>query len=285
MQIDNNNSRKLAELQKEELSLLKTVDSLCREKDIRYFLAYGTLLGCIRHHGFIPWDDDVDLFMFRQDYDRFVNLSQEDIPEDIHIRTFHNTDENDKNISFQTKVESMNKKILRKVGDQIVEQPIWIDVFPVDGMPKSVIGQKIHYVFIQFRHSLFRIARSTKNKYLKEKQRGFIEKIGVKLFSVIPVGKLLTIRGQMKATEKALKHYPVDNSECVFGYAPEYGKKRIVKSEWFQGIREEEFEHHFFFVPAKSEKLLAEWYGDYTQLPPVEKQVAKHIEDIIETKK
>lgn len=282
MQIDKNN--KLAELQKEELSLLKSIDELCREKGIQYFLAYGTLLGCIRHHGFIPWDDDVDLFMPRQDYDRFIQLSQDDIPADVHIRTFYNTDENDKNISFQTKVESMRKKILRKVGDQKVEQSIWIDVFPIDGMPQNAIGQNMHYLAIQIRHALFRVARSAKNKYLKEKKRSFAEKIAVKVLDIIPIGKFLTIKGQMKATEKILRHYPVDYSDYVFGYAPEYGKKRIIRKEWFKGVREEEFEHHFFFVPVKSEELLTAWYGDYMQLPPIEKRVAKHIEDIIETK-
>lgn len=97
-------------------------------------------------------------------------LPQDALPDTIHVRSFYNTDEKDPNIAFQTKIESSDKKVLRKVGEEIVEQKIWIDVFLIDGMPKTNLGRIIHYYNIRLHQTLYRIARSARNGQLKEKR-------------------------------------------------------------------------------------------------------------------
>lgn len=65
------------ELKDSQMNILKFIDRVCKENDISYFVNYGTLLGAIRHKGFIPWDDDIDICLYREDYDRFLNVVKE----------------------------------------------------------------------------------------------------------------------------------------------------------------------------------------------------------------
>ena len=273
---------RLKKLQEVELELLKTVDAVCSSNNIEYYLACGTLLGAIRHNGFIPWDDDVDIFMTRENYNKFMQLPENLFPETIHVRSFHNTDKDDLNISFQTKIESTNKKVLRKVGDKVVEQRIWIDVFVIDGMPKNVARRKLHYFNILFHQTLFRIARSYKNGELKGKKRGGIEKAGIVISHIIPIGRVLNIKRVMGKTEKIFSKYNIDSSDMVIAYVPAYKKKCIVEKNIFEGRREEIFEGQLFPIPIGAEAYLSSIYGDYKTLPPVEKRIASHCEDIVE---
>ena len=273
---------KLQRLQKVEFELLRDVDQLCKLHQVDYWLACGTLLGAVRHKDFIPWDDDVDIFMTRDNYEKFLSIPAEAIPDTMHIRTYMNTSASDSNISFQTKIESTRKKVVRKIGHKKVELMIWIDIFIIDGMPKSRLKRKLHYINLIFHQTLFRIARSYRYGELKEKKRGALERLGVKIEHLIPIGKMLDIQRAMSRTEKLFSKYRFDTSDKVIAYVPLYRKKCIVDRCIFEGKRNVLFHGKSFPIPPGAESYLATTYGDYMKMPPVEQRIPSHCEDVIE---
>lgn len=116
------------ELQQEELRLLLAFDSLCKQHSLRYSLQAGTLLGAVRHRGFIPWDDDVDVSMPRPDYERLLSLGDA-MPAPLNLVTPHNSDFP---LPF-AKVVTTDVRAQEEVAEGVLEEHLWIDVFPIDG--------------------------------------------------------------------------------------------------------------------------------------------------------
>lgn len=124
-------------MQQRMLEILKVVDAICRKHNIPYWLCGGTMIGAIRHKGFIPWDDDLDIDMLRPDFERFVKLLPSELPDNLALQ-WHTTD---KNYFFQyAKIRDRNSEMYEHNGyDRIWrEHGVWIDVFPLERMPKWV---------------------------------------------------------------------------------------------------------------------------------------------------
>ena len=116
---------------KVELGILKYIDSVCRSNNIPYCLDYGTLLGAIRHKGFIPWDDDIDISMKRDDYERFVELMQSNTPSQYRLLTDKTCE------GYYYEYGKMVDTSTRLVETDIMEIPemgVWVDIFPKDNI-------------------------------------------------------------------------------------------------------------------------------------------------------
>lgn len=131
--IENNNSLTLVEIQQYLLEILKAFDAYCVKNGIQYFLSGGSLLGAIRHHGFIPWDDDVDVMMPRPDYDRFFSLLGNDLIEDRYELVSISNGKS--NIPF---AKLLDKKIKIKESVTGMSKYLWIDIFPLDALPEDL---------------------------------------------------------------------------------------------------------------------------------------------------
>lgn len=247
------------ELKQIQLDILKFVDAFCKKNNLRYFLAYGTLLGAVRHQGYIPWDDDIDILMFREDYEKFVT-------------TFKDS----KYKVFATEVNHNYPYPFAKVGDtrtyfeeeikDVIDTGVNIDVFPLDYLPKDKI-EKIR----KKRNLLQKIWIAKRLPRLK--RRGFLKNVilGVSQFllSIIPVGTIVK-----KMEDNAKKFNLTNSSVCgniAYGYDPD-----IYPSSDFQDTIELHFEDSMFPCPANYDDVLKIMYGDYMQLPPEEKRVSHH---------
>ena len=272
------NNEKVRQLQLAELDILKEVRDFCDKHEITYYLAFGTLLGAIRHQGFIPWDDDIDIFMKRPDYERFLQLAEE-LPSHLLVRTYHTSQLGKENFVLQAKVEEKNRFVIRDTSGKRMKQRIWIDIFPIDGMPKTGLARDLHWINIKYHFILCRIARSRIGH--RSGPRPLIEKIAIAVTDRTNIRNRLDIEETFSRTEEVFRKYPVEKNSMVLGYATAYGKSTIVPRACFGIGKPLTFEGELFNGPDDPDTLLKSWYGDYMQLPPPEMQVAKHCVDII----
>lgn len=265
----------LRELQLFEYDILKNFVAICTRNRLQYFLAEGTLLGAVRHHGFIPWDDDVDVCMPRGDFEKFTEIAPSEIPDGYTCCL-----QNDTGIWGTLRIADTNHKICRKLNEQELELFVSVDVFPLDGFPKNSFEQKFHWLSIFFQYCMFRYARI--ERIDRKKKRGLCSRLAIMLASAIPVGKLLDEQTELRHLTDVLKKYSFSNSEAVINFYSEYGKKTVavpktvMPKSFFGDGKVTMFESEEFCIPSMAEKILEKEYGDYMTPPPLEERKAKH---------
>ena len=252
----------LREIQLAELGILEYFDQICRKNGLRYSLAGGTLLGAIRHKGFIPWDDDIDVCMPRPDYERFVRLFRGD------GRYLLSCDCDIKDIKIEYPfIKMMDRQVLVK-QDKTKEVPYcWIDIFPIDGFPAEDREAFALIKKAKFYRSVGAYAVLNGYKFYEGKRSPFVFYIG-RIFSC-----LYTRRRAFCNLIKLAKKYDYDDNEsvgCVIWGVYGIGE-RMLKSE-FEKFVDVEFEGHTFKAMSCWDSYLTGIYGDYMQLPPEEKR-------------
>jgi len=253
-----------AEQREVMLEILEHIDQFCKANDITYFLGFGTLLGAVRHKGFIPWDDDVDVIMDRKNYDKFVSLHQQGDESRYKVFTYKEGCP----IAF---AKICDEKTLKeeKTSTKCVKG-IDVDVFPFDHAPdddaeRNKIFKKVsrYQFFITSKELRYRKGRAfLKNLYL------FFAHIVFKSLSTIKL--LKKIDDLCRATNAANL-----NSHTISNLRSYLGPNRFDK-EIFDEAVPMEFEGRYFPAPKGYDAFLKEEYGDYMQLPPIEKQVTHH---------
>ena len=263
----------LKQLQAFCLEILKDVDAFCRANDIKYAMAYGTLLGAIRHKGFIPWDDDIDLVMTRENYEKFCALWKSDKYELIHSG---NTP--DCLIAF-ARVTDFKRTESRSYSPWITSRQdpgVWIDIFPLDYAPDDEGVNFKLYKACRALYEFSNIVRKTVIKILPHTPLKFmLKKIGHRrrehghLHVQGPEQALdwleTVVRESTKNPTKHLSQYVCPDPKIV---------------EWFDvkdfgSYVDLPFEDSAFMAPANYEKVLVDWFGDYMELPPVKKRKNK----------
>ncbi|WP_028547139.1 LicD family protein [Paenibacillus taiwanensis] len=250
------NDEQLKQLKMEMFSLLIEVDRICEKHNIQYFLSDGTLLGAIRHKGFIPWDDDVDIQMFRSDYERFCEICKSELNNE---KFFLQNQQNDKHYNWVFgKLRLKNTSYVRSGQEHLKQKDgICMDIFPIDNI--------------------------SPNKY-KQKLSMFICKICRKILWA-QVGKKAASTIYSKMLFKALSFIPRRVTIFIFDYFSKlYNKKEtpflvchnlvghIYKREWYDQAIIVNFEGHAFRAPERYDDILTSRYGEYMEIPPLDKQ-------------
>jgi len=142
------------ELREIQLSILDSVAEFCEKNNIKYFLAYGTLIGAVRHKGYIPWDDDIDIIMPRTDYEKFIN-DFNNFSNDYKVYTVNNTEW----FPFPYAKVSYENSIIKELSDNMKNHNIGIniDLFPIDGVPKDEKLIKKHLRRLQWLQNLLKL--------------------------------------------------------------------------------------------------------------------------------
>ena len=167
----------LEEIKGKELYILKEFDRICQENGLKYSLIYGTLLGAVRHGGFIPWDDDVDVCMLREDYEKFCKIAPKRLPEDLFYQS-HETER--EYFQLFDKIRLNNTIFKEKYYAQYhIHHGIYIDIFPCDKIPQNMFKRKLQLIFYQF----YRIGVMT--RYLDSNQRRGIKKYVSRILQVL----------------------------------------------------------------------------------------------------
>lgn len=248
------------------LEILKDVDSFCQKNSIKYFLTSGTLIGAIRHKGFIPWDDDIDIAMLREDYEVFVRTysSSKDYYKLLSLET-------DRKYAFPfAKVVDDRVALVENVSKR-VEIGAYLDVFPIDNCPGESASEACKTIDDM---NYLRTLRDLKNIRLSKK-RSFWKN------AILAFCKLLTIFISKRLVAELTSKKAKKNRYCECKYVAgltntTYGHGEIIPKECFRNVIDVEFENCFFKAPEGYDLILTSYYGDYMKLPPEEKRVSHH---------
>lgn len=263
-------------VQNVQLQILMDYMAFCKEHHLRYFVSGGSLIGVMRHKGFIPWDDDIDVMMPRSDYNQFVKL-QSEFPKDYFLVN-HDTDKNWQ-FNFAQFVDNQSEIIVR-MNEEPRKCKIWIDVFPLDGMPNNSLLRWFHIKHILMYRYLIQIPNIRTQVDTHKVGRPFYEKCVIKLLHYIPMGKFINVNSVLKKMEKALEKYDYDKSGYVGNMLGKYREREIVPYEYFGHGKDLDFENIKVCCPDEPDKLLKHLYGEYMQLPPEKDRVSHDIEII-----
>lgn len=271
MEISNIRKVQLAQLQ-----ILRDFILFCEEHNLRYFMAGGALIGVLRHKGFIPWDDDIDLSMPRKDFDKFVAL-QNKYPDGYSL--VNHDIEPTWQFNFCQFVDDKSEIIVH-MNEEPRSCKIWIDVFPEDGLPDNPIRRWFHVKHILMYRYLIQVPNVKTQIDTHKVGRPWYEKIVIKILHFLPLGKLINVDNMLKAMERLLRKYDYDNSKYVGSLLGKYrGKEVVPRNYWGNGVKLR-FENIMVSCPVEFDKLLTRIYGDYMKMPPEDKRVGHDIEII-----
>ena len=247
----------LEELKGIELAILKEFDRFCRENQLRYFLAGGTLLGAVRHQGFIPWDDDIDVLMPRPDYIRFHELTAGKLA-GYAVRSIYNCPK----LHTRPFIRVVDDRYMTRLQTPPFYMPPWIDIFPMDGLPEDIEQSDAH--FARAKRWKWLVARSwIPVKYTK----GGRVKKALKTIVYFPL-RMIGHNWFLKKLEQVGMEYDFDQCKyvaCVV--AGGHGKReRVLKSSFCVPVQMR-FEDSMFVGPAGYDAYLKNLYKNYMAIP------------------
>lgn len=257
-------------LRKVQLTLLeiaKEIKRVCEENDIRYFLYRGTFLGAVRHKGFIPWDDDMDFAMLREDYDKFCRIANEKLGEKFVFQNWH-TDENYA-LPFG-KVRKRGTMYVESKCAVLEENGLYIDIYPLDFAPaqpeaREQLAKKLLHTF------RVKLMKSHYTPWKEEEKTIWVKRIGYLLYQT---AALFTTHEKLIADyETAL--YGVMDSDTLYEQSAlpvAYYYDRAFYGETAMYP----FEDTCFPGPKDYDAVLSSLYGDYMTLPPEDKRENRH---------
>ena len=248
------------EIKKIEWDLLCQFADYCDQKGIRYYLGGGTLLGAIRHKGFIPWDDDIDIIMPRPDYNKFLSENERE-----HAFCIGSIWNRSANIPF-IKLFDTSTIIKQKYSKCYHTGHLWIDIFPLDGLPNSKISLFLHYKISRLMRKMLTLSESN---FTEGTSR--IKIIGK--IMLYPVAKLIGAPHWAIWLDRFSQRIKFENSYYIGGLVWGYGpQERMVKAK-FLPYSDVSFEDRKFHAPKCWHIYLKNLYGNYMKYPPKNKRL------------
>ena len=257
----------LDEIHYAESEMLRWLDSICRDNNIPLCLAGGTLLGAIRHHGFIPWDDDIDLIMPRSEYDKMIDIVgniKHDRYQIVSLRDGKST------FAYAKIIDKAIFLQLDKRSEEITSN-LWIDIFPVDGLPNEERNIKKTFAHAKF------LRMSLKVSSARDLNAGSTLKKIVKPFVVLP-SKVIGAKKWVRLLDNYCRKIPFGSTKYVGVLCGGYGYRECMPAVEWTKYTEVDFEGGKYLAPGCWQEYLEKLYGDYMKLPPEEK---RHMHNVV----
>ena len=257
-----------------ELEILEQFIKVCEELDLRYYCIYGTALGAIRHKGYIPWDDDIDIGMPRKDYDIFMEKAQAVLPEEYFVQSYEW--EKDYLNPFG-KLRKSNTTFIEKASKNAkMNHGIYIDIFPLDGYPQGKVSQ-----------FLFKLKRLIYDTYIFEGRDEEVEQsVGGAKGLIVKVGRAIVGNispwEAVRRKDKLVRKVDFDTAAVAGCLVGDYPSKEVMEQKYFGKGTEVPFEHISVRVPDQWDQYLTHTYGDYMTPPPEEERYPLHTCEIID---
>ena len=255
----------IREIQQMELGIMEYIHETCQKIGVKYFLAYGSLIGAVRHKGFIPWDDDMDICMLREDYEKLQDYLIANPDERYEVMSYKN------NLNYVypfMKVQDNHTYLLEEDVRIDSNMGIYVDIFPVDGYEDdSVFKDKMTRLIKKRQLSCYTFKGITNTKSILN---SLIRYISVIIFYFTNTNKYIRGIDELAQSRK------VDDYELVDYLIYKDMNKPVWKREWLKQTITGVFEGKEFMIPKNYHEILTSDYGDYTQLPPVELRFSHH---------
>ena len=257
----------LTQLKQLQLEIMDFFDKWCRSQGITYFITAGTLIGALRHKGFIPWDDDIDIVMLRKDYELFVELFSRGDTGKYRLYAYETNEDciypYAKVYDSDTVLIEGNERVSPKIG-------VNIDIFPLDNATSD------YEMAVQMKKEIKPYNVILGIKSLDNANRGFKKNIVVWALRCVaaPFSFSWLIK---RIINKSKKYISDDESKYVINsviYAK--GEREILEREWFKDTIELEFEGRSYLAPIGADQYMKRLFGDYLTLPPEEKRISHH---------
>ena len=258
--------KEIKELQQIELKILLDVKKVCEENNITFFLGEGTMLGAIRHKGFIPWDDDIDLIMPRIDYERFLKIAPELLKDKYQVQ-HPTTVENYWSPFIKIRLLNNDTKYAQKhIAHLSDKNGPYIDIFPIEySDSKSGLGITLTAFFVRF-------------------YRGMLSyKLGIRKpphfygRALKFISNFFTVKQIHKGLQKTIHPYHEPNKKYMATFLTYHPLRcQIVESSLYDQVLQWDFEEYKMPVPGGYDEILKTIYGDYMTPPPEDKRILKH---------
>lgn len=253
------------ELKKIQVAILDYFDVFCKKNSIHYWIDYGTLLGAVRHKGFIPWDDDVDIAMLRKDYEKAAQIFNKQEGS----RYVFQTPSNYKDTCYPFGKLIDTSTTLYEYGESGIETGVYIDVFVYDNSPEDEKKVKKTFKKRDFLGRLRRLQLPMRKEVKGVKRLAY--KVGASVLEPISRGVV------NRALDRNARQFENQETKNVSTFTDPYDPTYFcVEKSIFQDLIEVEFEGKWYPAPRKYDYWLRVLYGNYMELPPIEKRVHQH---------
>ena len=250
------------------VTMLKEVDAICQEFNLDYWLEGGTLLGAIRHQGFIPWDDDLDISMPRHSYEKFLQVAPSRLPEHLFLQTAQ-SEPGYFNLAAPLKIRDLNSRFVEvhETGNEPYQQGIFLDVFVYDTLDAN---EK------QAKRDKFRAKKLL--RLLRTKCTPIAMGHHARIYDII--GRFCSQQKLEQALVDIIQRSKNLDSPWM-GYGYDCVNQNRVHRDDIYPLRRVAFENEAFYIANRSEVILQQLFGDYMQLPPENERVMKHCKELI----
>ncbi len=253
----------LSQIQQGSLEIFKKIKSICSELNIKYYLAFGTLLGAIRHKGFIPWDDDLDIWMKRADYEKFIKycINNKNLIAPLELKHFSCC----KDYIYPIARLSDSRYAINYNNAKDYQLGLFVDIYPLDGIDAS--DKKFTKKLLKYRKIIYYCGLKTCP------EKGFSPKSLLKRLYFLRT-RFINLPKLLKKVDLFAQKYKFENSEFIA--CTEWEFEFIYPKKYISDVIEIPFENTTALVPKDYHELLTATYGDYMQLPPEEDRVGHH---------
>ncbi|ORP07925.1 lipopolysaccharide cholinephosphotransferase [Streptococcus mitis] len=255
----------ISEIQQMELGIMEYIHEVCQKIGAKYFLSYGSLIGAVRHKGFIPWDDDMDICMLRDDYEKLQDYMLAHPDERYELMSYKN---NIKYVYPFMKIKDNQTYLVEEDVRIDSNMGIYIDIFPVDGYEDDQsFKDKMTKIIKKRQLSCYTFKGITNTKSVVN---SIIRYISVIIFYFTNTNKYVSQIDELAKSRK------VEDYEQADYLIYKDMNKPVWKREWIEDVETGNFEGKEFMIPKHYHEILTSDYGDYMQLPPVAQQVSHH---------
>ena len=261
---------KLSSLQQQDLVILKEFQRICDANGLHYYVVAGSMLGAIRHQGFIPWDDDIDVAMPRDDYDRFLEIAPLQLSQQYIIESPRDRD----HVIVSATIKSKKGGFTLHNAQKVVHTGAWIDIMMIDGVPDPGLKRAIHWYHYLALRALYQISHFDEAVDQNRERPGY-EKLIIRFAKVTKMQRWLNPVKVNARIERLMRKVSYAQSNYVATYCGIYRKKEIVPKAWYGKGTKYVFEDTEVYGLDDADKYLTQLYGDY-MTPPSDTSVSKH---------